>query len=265
MGKGHGHSDIYRIDYYAGHSRLGGWNAELKTAFSGTVLLLCILSSKPLVPAVVCVTLFLFTTLAGRIPAGVYLSLLKLPVIFLLLGSAAIAVEVSGVWQKSPGVGFQLFDLYFFISAESALRAAAVVLKALGAVSAMYLLVLSTPAAELIAVLRKRHVPALLIELMYMIYRFIFMMSAVYADMSTAAQARLGFDGFGTSIRTFGCTAANLFVYSLRKASLYYDALEARGYDGTLAFWEEEKPCRVWQVFLATMYLLALVLLLVPG
>lgn len=265
MGKGHGHTDIYRIDYYAGQSRLSGWNADLKTVFSGMVLLLCILASKPLVPAVVCVTLLLFTTLAGRIPAGVYLSLLKIPVIFLLLGSAAIAVEVSSIWQNGPGIGFQIFDLYFSISAESALRAASVILKALGAVSAMYMLVLSTPAAELIAVLRKWHVPALLIELMHMIYRFIFMMSAVYADMSTAAQARLGFDGFVTSIRTFGCMAANLFVYSLRKADLYYDALEARGYNGTLAFWEEEKPCRAWQVFLTAAYLLVLILLLALG
>lgn len=262
---GHGHADIYRIDYYASHSPLSGWNAAWKTVFSGMVLLACILGNKPLVPMVVCGTMLLFTTLAGRIPAGVYLALFRIPVIFLLLGSAAIAVDISTVWPEGAEAWLQIFGVYFFINAENVLRAVVVTLKALGAVSAMYMLVLSTPAAELIAVLRKWHVPALLIELMHMIYRFIFMMSAVYADMSTAAQARFGFDGFGTSIRTFGCTAANLFVYSLRKASLYYDALEARGYDGTLAFWEEEKPCRVWQVFLATVYLLALVLLLVLG
>ena len=45
--------------------------------------------------------------------------------------------------------------------------------KALGAVSALYMMTLTTPLSEIIAVLRKAHIPKLIIELMNMIYRYI--------------------------------------------------------------------------------------------
>ena len=131
-------------------------------------------------------------------------------------------------------------------------------MKAWGAVSAMYLMTLSTPASELISVLRKAHIPKVMVELMNMIYRFIFIMAEVQEKMKISAQSRLGYVDFKTSCKSFGNTASNLLVVSLKKANAYYDAMISRCYDGEFVFLEEEKPVTVKQTAGAAAYLLGL-------
>lgn len=69
------------------------------------------------------------------------------------------------------------------------LKAGNLVLKALGAVSALYMMTLTTPLSEIIAVLRKAHVPKLIIELMNMIYRYIFIMIDTHSRMKNSAES----------------------------------------------------------------------------
>ena len=128
--------------------------------------------------------------------------------------------------------------------------------RALGAVSAMYMMTLATPASEMIGVLKRIHVPKMIVELMYLIYRFIFLLSDTHSQMKQAAVSRLGTCDFRTSCRTFGSTAGNLLVASLKKADTYYDSLLSRCYDGDLCFLEEEKRIRGSQAAAAAGYLL---------
>src|SRR5699024_3700046 len=101
-----------------------------------------------------------------------YIGLLLVPLAFLLLGGAAVAWDIAAV----PAGDWNMRLPWFYVcaSAESIRFAAALVLKALGAVSAVYLLALTTAACELVEVLRRAHLPPLLCELMYLIYRFVF-------------------------------------------------------------------------------------------
>ena len=71
----------------------------------------------------------------------------------------------------------------------------------------------------------------LLIELMNMIYRFILILLYVQGRMSTAARARLGYEGFRRSCYTFGNIAGNLLILSFRKAGIYYCLLYTSGSD----------------------------------
>ncbi|HCD42434.1 MAG TPA: cobalt ECF transporter T component CbiQ, partial [Lachnoclostridium sp.] len=73
-----------------------------------------------------------------------------------------------------------------------------------------------------------------------------------------AAKSRLAYCDFKPSCRSFGSTAGNLFVVSLKKANTYYDALTARCYDGELLFLEEEKEVKGWQLWTAAGYFLVL-------
>lgn len=108
----------------------------------------------------------------------------------------------------------------------------------------MYMMTLATPASEMIGVLKRIHVPKMIVELMYLIYRFIFVLSDTHSQMKQAAVSRLGTCDFRTSCRTFGSTAGNLLVASLKRADTYYDSLLSRCYDGDLCFLEEEKRIR---------------------
>ena len=120
----------------------------------------------------------------------------------------------------------------------------------------MYMMTLATPASEMIGVMKRIHVPKMIVELMYLIYRFIFVLSDTHSQMKQAAGSRLGTCDFRTSCRTFGSTAGNLLVISLKRRTrimtLYYPGVG----DGDLCFLEEEKRIKAGQAAAAVGYLL---------
>lgn len=243
----HKHSHGVRsIDHLAYTSGMGGWNPAFKTVLAVGTLVLCLAADRPAVSLAVIAALAALQKIKGGMELRDYFGLLRVPLVFLLLGGLAVACDLSfapaGEWCLS------LHWFYICTDADSIRFALALVLKSLGAVSALYLLALTTAACEFVGVLRRAHLPGLLAELMYLIYRFIFVLLDTHGRMREAAGARLGWRDFRTSCRSFGGTAAGLLVVSLRKSRAYYDAMAARGYDGALCFLEEDKPLRASQV-----------------
>lgn len=241
------------IDFCACESRLGSWNAGFKMAVGMAALIICIAANRPAVSLFTIVSMALVTVVLGGLPLRRYFSLLAVPFTFLVLGTAAIAVGVAGEPRGDYSVSLHWFSLY--VTNAGLWQAFGLVAKALGAVSAMYGFVLSTTAGEMIGVLKKIHVPRLIIELMYLIYRFIFVLYDTHGQMRRAAQSRGGMCGFKTSCRTFGYVAGNLLVFAMGRSGAYYDALLSRCYDGELCFLEEEKEIRRWQAAAAAGYL----------
>ena len=259
-GRGHGHSHgdgNFSIDYYAYASGLRSVNPVFKVLFSVAVLLLTICLNQPLVSVFVIVSMGLFTVKKGGVDFHAYCSLMTIPIAFMLMGSAAIAAGFSTKPIGEYNLNLHLFYLYATKSSIS--QALFLILKAFGAVSAMFMLTLSTPSNEIISALRKLHVPKLIVELMNMIYRYIFIMMDTQRKMKNSAESRLGYCYFKTSCLSFGGIASNLFIVSLKKANAYYDAMESRCYDGELRFLEEEKPIRKKQMVFAFLYLILLI------
>ncbi len=189
-----------------------------------------------------------------------YITMLLVPIVFLIFGTIAIAIGFSMRPVGQYHVHFlNLFYIYW--SKASLLKAGGLVFKALGAVSALYMMTLTTPLSEIIAVLRKAHIPKLIIELMNMIYRYIFIMIDTHSRMKNSAESRLGYCDFKTSCYSFGQVASNLLVVSLKRGNNYYNALEARCYDGDLRFLEEEKPLKAGQIVMAVIFIVVLLLI----
>ena len=189
-----------------------------------------------------------------------YITMLLVPIVFLIFGTIAIAIGFSMRPVGQYHVHFlNLFYIYW--SKASLLKAGGLVFKALGAVSAPYMMTLTTPLSEIIAVLRKAHIPKLIIELMNMIYRYIFIMIDTHSRMKNSAESRLGYCDFKTSCYSFGQVASNLLVVSLKRGNNYYNALEARCYDGDLRFLEEEKPLKAGQIAMAVIFIVVLILI----
>ncbi|MEG2123216.1 MAG: cobalt ECF transporter T component CbiQ [Clostridium sp.] len=255
----HKHENVYSIDFYAYHSKLRALNPGFKVLLTILILLLCIMADSPIVSTTVILSMGYLTVVKGHLSFSRYLSLLTIPISFMLIGSIAIAVGVAGEPTGDCYLNLHLF--YLYVTKNSMIRALQLMLKAFGAVSATYMLVLSTPAGEIISVLRQLHIPKLVIELMNMIYRFIFILMDVQCSMRHSAESRLGYCDFKTSCLSFGRTAGNLLLLSLKKANTYYDALISRCYDGELLFLEEEKKVTGIQVAAACVYLSLLIIL----
>ncbi len=246
------------IDFYACQSGLRHWNGPYKVFSSLFILVLCLGLDHPWISVFVILTIGTVNLFGNRISFLNYFELLKMPFAFLLLGSAAVAIGISK--QMVGQVFFSLGGWNFYVTKEGMLQSMELFLKSMAAVSSLYLLALSTPASELVSVLRSIHMPKVLAELMNMVYRFIFILFEVQREMRIAAASRLGDVDFKTSCCTFGQIGGNLLILALKKANTYYDAMVSRGYEGELLFWEEEKPIEFWQYLLLAGYFAVLVL-----
>lgn len=255
----HKQDGIYLIDIYAYKSKLRNVNPKFKVIFTLIILFICIAADNVYISSIVIITMGLLTICRGGIKLHEYISLLNIPIVFMVFGSIAIAVGIS--FKPLGQYNLNLFIFYLYTSDESIIETIKIIMKAFGAVSALYMMTLSTNTSEIISVLRSLKVPKIIVELMNMIYRFIFILMDVQCKMKNSAQSRLGYVDFGRSCYSFGSIASNLLIVSLKKANAYYDAMESRCYDGQILFLEEEKKVKKSHIIYACIYIIMLILI----
>ena len=256
---GHKHGEGFSIDFYSYASKIRHWNATYKVSLSVITLILCIVLDNPYVSFAVIIAMAYLTVIKGELSAREYLSILAIPIVFILLGTFTIVINFSKqpIGQYNLYIGF----CYVFTSLAKLKTVVFLILKVFAAISALQMMTLSTPSSEIIYVLRKARVPKLIVELMSLIYRYIFILMDVYTKMKNSAESRLGYSDLKTSYYTFGSIASNMLVISLKKANAYYDAMEARCYDGDIIFLEEDKKVETKQIVMAAAFIIFLIML----
>ena len=220
-------------DRYAYISKLRGVDPIPKIALSMAALLVCLFCESIAVGIFTMVVLSAFTVLIGGQKPRVVLHFMKVPLVFLIIGCLTIAIrpigEAEALWA------FRLLGRWNWgITAENLRLSLLVCGKAMGAVSAMYFLSLNTPMTDLTMALERLHVPKLFVELMELIYRFIFLLAGEAGRIKVAQESRLGYRGFRRSMHSMGELLSTVFVRSLHRGNRVYSALESRGYTGSL-------------------------------
>lgn len=256
---GHKHGEGSSIDFYAYNSKLRDMNSTFKVSLSMLTLVLCIALNNPYVSTVVIMAMAYLTIIKGGLSLSCYLSIMTIPLSFILLGTFTIGIDFSAqpIGQYNLYLGF----CYVFTSLGKLKTMLFLILKTFAAISAMEMMTLSTPSSEIISVIQSAHVPKLIIELMNIIYRYIFILFDVNIKMRNSADSRLGFCDIKTSWYTFGNIASNILIVAFKKADAYYNAMEARCYDGELTFLEEVKKVKPIQITKAAVFIIFLILL----
>ncbi len=256
---GHKHGEGFSIDFYAYNSKIRYWNSDFKVFFPILILILCIVLDNPYVSTAVIIAMAYITVIKGGLSLHEYLAIMYIPVVFIVISVFAIAFDFSK--QPMGQYNLNLGLCYMYTSQANLKKAGYLVLKVFAAVSALQMMTLSTPSSEIISVLRKLHVPKLIIELMNIIYRYIFILTDIFTNMKNSAESRQGYCDFKTSCYTFGNIAGNVLIISLKKANAYYDAMEARCYDGDLVFLQEDKKLDPMLIVSALAFIIALFLI----
>ncbi len=155
----------------------------------------------------------------------------KLLLLFLLAPAWAILALVVGY---SMGFGhqawFSLGPLHFTHDGMAmGLNAG---LRVTTDVSWAGLLMLTTPFADTLQALRWFRVPAVLVDTLSFMYRYVFLLLDEFTAMKTSAKARGGFNGFSSTASTSGKIAANIFLRSYDRAERISQAMRARGGEG---------------------------------
>ena len=220
-------------DRYAYLSRLRETDPMPKLAFTAAVMVVCLCCDSVAVGLFTLVLTGALTTALGGLRPRVFLRFLRVPLVFLAVGcvTALFTAQPEGtdmLWAVPVGGSLWGF------TAGSLRRGVLIFTKALGVIGGMYFLSLSTPITDLTMALERLHVPKLFVELMELIYRFIFVLSETAGRIRAAQESRLGYRGLRRSLSSLGTLASMVFLRAWKKGERVYTALESRGYTGSL-------------------------------
>ena len=234
LAKKHNHSGFLSIDIMAQTSRLKRIDPTLKCLVLFALAIICVASKSTYTGIFLTLAMFVLAVIFGGVRVHHYVQTLMLPAVFLFTGGLALLFEVT-----SEPVGvlcFRVLGFWLSVSVNSQIQTSLVVSRAFGAVSCLCLLGSTTPMPDIVSVLRRARFPVAIIDLMYLIYRYIFVLISIHHDMRMAARSRLGFRGYRSSMRTNGMVFSTLLGRSYRMASRNFDAMESRCYEKGICF-----------------------------
>ncbi|MCL2632807.1 MAG: hypothetical protein FWD45_06990, partial [Coriobacteriia bacterium] len=144
----HEHNEFISIDVVAQLSRLKRVNALLKIATLLLLMIICVASQTVWTGVFLCTVMLFLTVLIGGIKLHEYLQILALPVSFLLISGLVLLFEARPEPEGVISIAF--FSQWLCISQAAQLFAGLVVARALGAISCLLTMGMSTTMPEII-------------------------------------------------------------------------------------------------------------------
>jgi cobalt/nickel transport system permease protein len=117
--------------------------------------------------------------------------------------------------------------------------AAGVTLRSLAAVSCLFFLSMTTPVPQVLRVLRRLRVPAVLTEVSLVVYRDVWVFVDTVRSIRAAQASRLGYSSLRNSYRSLGMLMATFFGQTLQRARSMESGLKARNWQGEIRVLDE--------------------------
>ena len=224
-------SEHMDMDELAYSSRMVDWAPLGKFLFTLALLVIGIIADSIAVPLVIFsigIALMAYSTNL-RIPLILGLAIGE-AVLIMIIGSGMISImgdpNEPALWEGS------ILWLTAHMTETSFNTAWLIFFRAIAGVTIMLAFACSTPIPHLAHAFRTLRCPAEITELMVLIYRYTFLLLERFLLMIDAAQCRLGYNGFMTSIRSYGGAMAGTFIFSMELAEKSEAALACRNYQG---------------------------------
>ena len=241
----------HKIDSLSYTNRLRWLPPEHKLSFAA-VLLMGSLTSPPIVQIAVVVWLGVWIVGYAGIPVRTYGQMMVLPIGFWVSSACAIAFGVVGgddlatiqwdtvfVIPRQP-LMVSVGGFYLYVSQTGVGQIYILFARMLASVSVMYFILLTTPFTEVLQVLRRLSCPPLLLELLMLMYRFIFMLLAISEELWVAQNARSGYRTWKRGMSSLGILVGQLLQRSLNHYRSLSLTLASRGFDGEFRVWSSQ-------------------------
>ena len=221
------------------------------------VLIAVLFSTTPFFPLIVLVLCFTAMVVIGM-PTGMIGLRLASP-----MGIAAVLVVLKSVMTGStPLWSVDLLGMRIIATHEGLQTGLQIAARVLGSMSAMLLLSSVTPAHRLFHALRAMGMPRGWVEIALLMYRYIFTLVDLVADMIAAQKLRLGYSGVACGLSSTGLVAGTVILRSVDQAVRTHEAMRLRGYHGDIPFGPMPPlKQRDWEIMGAAIFLLAGVVL----
>ena len=225
---------MHIIDQYAYSNRLRRVDPAYKVGLAFTVLLLCLLLNEPLVGVVAAGWMYLLVVRLAGLSARTFGRVLLFEGAFMALTTVGVVLSLSLVDPRSISTwAIQLGPVWVSSSPGSLYLGVSLVTRALGAASAMNFLALTTPLVDLLELCRRWHLPVILVDIMVIVYRFIFVLLDSLNRMYMAQDSRLGYNtSYFRAMNSAALLGSRLFIDAFQRSRRLQTALDSRGYDG---------------------------------
>jgi cobalt ECF transporter T component CbiQ len=210
------------------------------------LILPALLAPSPFLPLLVLVIATILLYSSTRFYFTRFLVLVYLDTILIIsVGSLIIAFITPGspIWTASWG------PISISLSSNGINLAILVFTRALATFTTLLFFATSTPIPHLFAALRQVRISQSISELAILIYRYSFLFIEQIGQMNMAAQCRVGFRDWRTSIKTISTIAACVFGRSMDFAERAQFALYCRNFQGTFYSFKPPNPLTmIWIV-----------------
>lgn len=230
---------IKLIDSLSYQNKLRSVSTLWKCGFAA-VLFLFSYVSHPVLQLLVGLLMLLWTVRYAGVPLKFYGLLIGAPCLFyaaslppLLLevqpaGSLLVSAGESAVYPTMTLFTWAAHTVY--ISGAGMEQALRLFTRIIGCLSCMTFVMLTTPMSELFQVMKKLRMPALVLELMQIMYRFLFLLTDTAQSMYTAQKARGGQSGFRGGLQDTAMLIVRLFGKTIQRYKDLSHGLVARGF-----------------------------------
>lgn len=255
----------HHIDSLAYQNRLRSLPTKHKLIFA--IALFCLSYVAPFeVQILVTVWLGIWIVVYAQIPVKIYLELLLIPLSFWLVTVPALVMSGVGIKQLAlvqvdVWQGVKIGSFYLYLSQQGINQARELCPRAIALTSCLYFILLTTPWADILQILKRCGCPSIIIELLALMYRFIFVLTATANEMLTAQTARMGYRNWRLGMRSLALVASQLLRRTLENYRQISLGLESRGFRGEFRFWHSRSEQVNWRYMIEALvgYLLLLV------
>lgn len=222
---------MLEIDKSAYLNNLKDVNPLLKTfiTFMG-ILISMIIKSENIHIFIMLVMSFLIIFIA-KVDIKLYLKCLKIPMIFLIIGVLLNLINIS-FENKDYIFSLNIFWIYIGITKFAIQSSIKIIFRSMSCITSIYFLMLTTSFNQLIILFKKLNIPQVLIELMVLIYRFIFIFIEEANEIYKSQQLKFGYINLKTSYSSMALLIKTLFFRMMKKYEDMSVILDIKLYDG---------------------------------
>ncbi len=245
------------VDNVAFSNKLRHVNPKLKVIFALSLLLISVFSTSFIVPLIIFFINSILLLFKAKVPKKIYAVFVGIPLGFGILNLIIFAFLFGTVeWFKINVFGFEIpvykdgIDLGLLLFGRM-----------LGGVSSMLFLAFTTPMVELFYIFRDLKMPDVVVDMMMLIYRYIFVLYEEYEKMKFAQESRLGTSNLKSAYKSLGALAAHLFIRAWERGEKLNVTMMSRGYDGKIRLLNEiENPSIKYILFIAIFDIFLIIL-----
>ncbi|MEW9700180.1 cobalt ECF transporter T component CbiQ [Paenibacillus sp. SI8] len=224
---------IKLIDTLSYRNSLRAVSPMWKCGFAAVLLLLSYLS-HPAVQILLSLWMMLWTIGYARIPLKYYFLVIGTACLFYSASLPALIVEIrpsqDTLKASSDIISYTCMNWTAFVSSTGLLLAGKLLLRVLASLSCMTFIMFSTPFSELLQVMKRLRIPSLVIEIMLIMYRFLFILSETAHDMFVAQKARGGQSSFRSKLKDTAILIVRMFMKAMQRYKALFNGLLSRGF-----------------------------------